>query len=291
MVCAVLLLTGALGSQSASTSRPAAAPLTADGTAPSAVRLLDQALELLDPSRLTWLETKLWQKGIVQGLRYVTEGRYLAAPDHRLCLELTTRHGDAQVLHHVVSDGATWWQGMRVGDGEWTATRVDLKQVMRVLQAPQAPVQLREDFLREHSFGGVVPLLRSLRQRMAWLRKETVRRNGREFFKLTGTWRDEEVSGLAPACEPWPDGLPRQCRLYLDVRNLWPHRVEWWGQDPPRPGDVLLVQMEFRDPVLNRPLSAQRCAREFSLPTTPHFVLDQTAEVIESLRPAASVGR
>ena len=56
-------------------------------------------------------------------------------------------------------------------------------------------------------------------------------------------------------------------RLYLDPKTLWPHRLEWWGADPPRPGDVLLMQTEFRDPLLNRPPPPDRLMRELTLDT------------------------
>jgi hypothetical protein len=285
LVCAVLLLTGALGSQSASPSRSAATTPTADHTAANADRILDQALEMLDPSRLAWLETTLWQKGNVQGFTYMAEGRYLTAPNHRFRLEFTTRHGDASVAHHAVSDGITLWQGTRVGDGKWTeATRIDIKKVLSSLGVQQSAARLRDEFLGEQSFRGVVPLLSGLRQRVAWLRAETVRRNGRPFFKLNGKWRDDVVASLAPPDKPWPDGLPRHCRLYLDVRSLWPQRVEWWGQDPLRAGEVLLVQMEFRDAMFNRPLSPERCALEFSLPQARQEAADKTEEMIDNLR-------
>jgi hypothetical protein len=285
LIGGALLLTGALGSQSASSSRFAAATATADHSAPAAARLLDQALAALDPSRLAWLETAVWQKGSLQGYDYVTEGRYLIAPNYRLRLELTTRYGQATVTQHAVSDGVTYWQGTRTGNGNWTnASRVDLKKVLSVLEGQQSPVYLREEFLREQSFGGVLPLLRGLRQQMAWLKVEKVRRNGRELFKLTGKWRDDVVASLAPPDKPWPDGLARHCRLYLDVSTLWPHRFEWWGQDSPHRADGLLVQMEFRDAVLNRPLSAERCSHEFSLPRARPDAHDRTAELIETLR-------
>jgi hypothetical protein len=114
--------------------------------------------------------------------------------------------------------------------------------------------------------GGAFDLLQTMRSRLEWSRMETVRREGRAFIKLTGTWSSESAEALAPTGGSWPDGLPQQCRLYLDAETLWPHRVEWWGPDVPRSADVLLVQMEFRDPVLNQPLSAEGCAREFGLP-------------------------
>jgi hypothetical protein len=101
---------------------------------------------------------------------------------------------------------------------------------------------------------------------MVWTEKEEVRRQDRNLIKLTGVLTLTSAEALAPAKEKWPDGLPRAARLYLDPKTLWPHRMEWWGPDPPRKGDVLLMQIEFRDPALNQPMSAERCAGEFAGP-------------------------
>jgi len=165
-----------------------------------------------------------------------------------------------------VQDGKTLWKSTQItGADTPTITKMALKDVLDPLQTSAVPDQARTDFLREHAFAGVFPLMQTLRQRMVWVHKEMVRRAGRDFIKLNGVWPDETRELLAPADKPWPAGLPRQCKLYLDPKTLWPHRVEWWGPDPPRPGEVALMQMELRDPVVNRPLSAERCAQEFGL--------------------------
>ena len=111
-----------------------------------------------------------------------------------------------------------------------------------------------------------------------------VRRDSRAFIKLTGSWSDEVMRTLVPADERWPDGLPRQCRLYLEAPTLWPHRVEWWGPLRANAGDALLLQMEFRDPIINQPLSAERCAREFGFPVALNQAVTQTPEVVERAR-------
>ena len=51
--------------------------------------------------------------------------------------------------------------------------------------------------------------------------------------------------------------------------------MEWWGADLPRVGDVALVQMEFRNPVLNRALTAERCVSRIY---TSLAVIDVTPE-------------
>ena len=81
------------------------------------------------------------------------------------------------------------------------------------------------------------------------------------------------------ASEPEPSGLPRQCHLYLDARTCWAQRVEWWGPTAGVGDDRLLVQMEFRNPVFNRPLPADVCARLFSFHPGDVPIEDETASV------------
>src|SRR6202043_2328342 len=72
-----------------------------------------------------------------------------------------------------------------------------------------------------------------------------------------GTWKGKDVIRLQGAlkCSPqdYPEGLlaPRSCRLYLDARTLWPHRLEWWTSKRPDDPPFLLLQLEFRDPEIN----------------------------------------
>jgi len=260
LIAAVVLLTGALNSHPRG---PASVPANPEVNAPAA-KLLDDAVARLDPGSVSWLETKIWQKGRLDRFKFESEGRYLLGPGRRVRLELTTRHGRAAATALTVSDGKMVWQGHRNGDGPWTD--VMLTPVTEIASFPgreAGPSPESNEFLRGPSLGGVVALLHAMRTRVNWSRKETVRRDGRASIKLTGS-----VSTEIAANQPWPEGQPRQCRLYLDVATLWPQRVEWWGPDSPRSGDVLLQQLEFRDPVLNQPLSPERADREFAFPAT-----------------------
>jgi hypothetical protein len=268
---------------------PASPPLAAITHAdPEATCLLDGALAALDPGRIVWLEATLWQRVNVQGIAYEATGRYLTGPGQRVRLELKTRTTTGEGGVQIVSDGVSLWQAHRFVGDKWNrVTRVDMKAILATLAEPGMLPKLRDEFLQDHSFTGILPLLQGLRQQMIWGPRETVRRGEREFIKLTGCWLPELARGFAPPGEPWPAGVPRQCRLYLDPRTLWPHRVEWWGPDPPRAGDVALVQMEFRSPVLNRPLTVERCAAEFTFDTRAVGVVDKTREVADRLKARA----
>jgi hypothetical protein len=284
----VLLVTGAnvwKGTPPSPADPPALPPQAPPD--PEAVRLLDQALAALAPERVRWAEAAVWQRVSVRGLAYEAEGRYLLGPDHRLRLDLRTRVGRAEGELRVVCDGATLWQATRLSGGPWAnVRRLDVNEVRALLDSPGVGPEAREQFLQAQGLAGPHPLLQGLRQRLTWVRKEAVRRNGRAWHKLTGTWSEEAAREWAPPGQPWPEGLPRQCRLYLDPQTLWPGRLEWWGPDRPRVGEVALLQMEFRDPVLNRALTAAECAREFAFDAGAAPVSDRTREVADQLRGA-----
>ena len=71
-------------------------------------------------------------------------------------------------------------------------------------------------------------------------------------------WHDKDVILLTGAREKpkgdWADYQPRQCRLVLDAATLWPYRLEWWGPTAGAPGDVRVMQIEFRNPTPNHPV-------------------------------------
>ncbi len=250
----------------------------------AAVAALDRTLALLAPGKLQWLEMGLWQRVSAGGVVCEAEGRYLLAPGPRFRLELKTHHGSATGSLVVVGDGTTLWQKTQVGSGApASCRRVRLGEVFERFNRPEVPPQVLDEFFRAQGCGSIVLLLPGLRQQLNWVGKERVRRDGRVLVKLSGVWAPAETAVLVRPGAEWPEGLPRQCRLYLDAETSWPHRLEWWGPDPPRDADALLVQVEFRDPVLNRPLSAERCAREFRLDIDPAQVPDMTKETIQQL--------
>jgi hypothetical protein len=298
IACSALFLTGSVGP-----GRPAPAPPPAQAaTAPpaprsqpgpppapaadaAAVAALDRALALLAPDRLRWLEVALWQRITAQGVACEAEGRYLAAPGRRFRLDLKIGPGGRAGALQVISDGTDLWQATKIGTGAWREyKRYRLDDVQQALDDPATAPAVRDEFLRDQNCAGVLTLLPALRERMTWFRQERVRRDGRLLLKLSATWTPAEAEALVPPGTPWPDDLPRQVRLYLDPDTFWPHRLEWWGPDPDRPDDSLLIQMEFRDPVLNRPLSEERCAREFRPDADPVRFPEVTAATTARIR-------
>jgi hypothetical protein len=250
LLALAVLLTGALGSRPSDSSQ--AAPLPE--TCAAAVHALDEAIARLDPVRVTWMESTLWQRATLGHVTYKAAGRYLTAPNHRFRLELTTRQGEGTTTYLAIGDGKANWEGIHTGKGPWQpVARDDVRQ----------------------SFAGVLSFLQSLRACMTWTNREMVRRQGRVFLKLTGSMSDSPADVLFPADQSWSRGPLRESRLYLDAQTLWPHRVEWWGRPTARDSKALLVEMEFRDPRFNQPLSDERCAMEFGFPNRAREFLAQ----------------
>ena len=266
----ILWLAGAFGQQPAPPAPPAERQTPAPKADPEGTGLLKQAIQELDPSKHPWLETAIWQQVDLQGLTFQAEGRYLTAPDHRVRLELQVRLGGTTGKLTVVSDGSTLWESTQIGHAEPRVQPTDLTKALETMTRPPAKEQAGEAFLQARSLRGVAPLLQNIQAQMTVTRKERVQRHGQDLFKLTAVWSEDTAKMIVPPNAPWPTLLPRQCRLYLDPKPPhWPHRLEWWGPIAPRSEDVLLLQMEFRHYKLDRELSKEQCAREFTFKPPP----------------------
>lgn len=256
--------------------------LPADGTASG---LLDRVMAQLDPERVGWLETKLWQKVRLPGLSFTSEGRYLRGPDRRFRLDLqTTQFGGKGTMTGgvlLVSDGTNVWSGNRVGEGEWeNVARLGLTEVVNTVEKTPRAREVRTEFFQGPTFSGITPLLRNVRWKLHWVRREEL---GGGRVQLTGCWPAGVQKILAPPEKPWPAGLPRRCRVVVRESALWVERIEWWGPEQRRGDDRLMVEMEFRDPVINQPLPPAVCAREFSFVPGSTVVTDVTGPMAADL--------
>jgi hypothetical protein len=239
-----------------------------------AAALLDRAAASLTPERIAWLSCTIHQKVDLPGLHYESKGRYLLAPGHRFRLEVHTRGAGAPGTLLWVSDGADVWQAARAGEGSWqSVSRLSLAEVFAAMGGATAPPRLRSEFLNGPTFGGVGPLLRTLRSRLRWIHHEAA--SGQ--MELTGAWPSETLRELAPPERPWPAGLPRLCRVSLEARSLWPSAVEWWG--PGAGGEGRLARTEYHDPVFNQPLPPEVCGRAFAFDPGAAPVSDRTGQV------------
>lgn len=272
-----------------SSAQPSKGPMPAklipdkQGTA-----FLDQAVKKLEPKELGWMETKLWHQVDMHGVTFVAEGKYLAGPQmhFKLTLDLNKERAGPGPKGNVdiICDGDTLWESWQLPMKNW-AISVDLKKAQKAMEDMKIPEVLRSEFYQNQSFQGVWPLLKTLQKLLVITRKENVTWQGREVVKLTGGWTEEETGRLGLGGERWVGFLPRECHIYLGRESpYWPYRIEWWGPAPPRSGDALLMQVEFRDPRWNQQLSADQIAKEFKFEKAGKEVLDDTDRRIKKLQ-------
>jgi hypothetical protein len=100
---ALLLLSGALGQHATSTTPPEGPPAPAESA--EALRLLDQAVEAYATARVGWMEMTLWQRVLEENNRHEVHGRFVAAPGHRLRLELKVNVGRTEGELKLASNG------------------------------------------------------------------------------------------------------------------------------------------------------------------------------------------
>jgi hypothetical protein len=284
LTATALLLTGALAQQvppTASPPAPAQPPPKAD---PAAERVLNQAIDLLNPKQPGWLETKLRQRVHAQGLSFDADGRYLSGPDQRLRLELTVHLGSALGVLLITSDGSTVWEQVQIGKGERFISKWDLTKVQELLNAPGSLPQVREQFYRSRAFAGVVPLLQNIRDQMTFIKQEEAVWQNHNVINLTAVWSANVSKNVAPQSNLWPPLAPRMCRLYLgkDAPH-WPYRLEWLGPASPRAEDSMLMEMEFLTPRFTAASDKlpPDYSRQFTFDPGKAKVLDRTQEVTE----------
>jgi hypothetical protein len=250
--CSILLLSGAMERGALFSSPPKDDVFLSRSEETAAGQLLERMLASLSDDRVLWLETAVRQKMFGDDA-FNAEGRYLLGPDQRMRLELriSTAGKTGRVL--VVSDGGKLRQGRWLDGRAEPATEDPLP-----LQTP-GDRRARQKFLEARGLGGLLPLLRQIRQSL----QDPVQRaglwQGRPALQVSGAWNAPE-----DVLKTLPPGLrARRCNIILDAETLWPYRVEWLGSPRPLNYPVVLLQMDFRDPVINRPLSPSECGREF----------------------------
>lgn len=260
-----------------------ATPTPAPKLDPDAKLVLDEAIKALDRQRLAWIETTIWQQMDVQGVLFQAEGIYLAGPERRLHMNLKVHLGNSVGKMETVCDGNTLWEVTQLGAAGKQITKVELDKVDDSLKRASVSPKVWDEYFQSLCFAGVMPLLQSMQQNMTPTQRENVRWNGQDVVKLTAVWSANHVKNITPTEKhAWPPFLPKHCRLYLDEKTRWPHRIEWWGPSPPRDDNSLLLQMEFRNPKFAK-MSEERCARVFKFDPGSTDVLDRTERTIQEL--------
>lgn len=265
------------------------APAIAAKADPEAVKTMDKAIQVFDPAHLGWLETTLWQQVSAPTRMFEAQGRYLLAPDYRRRLDLKVQVGDASGEMQVVSDGANVWEMTNIAHYGKGVRKTELKKILDGLNQPGiTPLvleQVREEYLQGSTLSGITPLLQNLKRQLVFTKQEPGKWQTKDVLILVGVWSPEMSKDIAPP-DRWPMGLPRTCRVYVDASTFWPYRLEWWGPLPGRTEDLLLMQMEYRDPVIGKPgeKPPESFAKAFTFDPGETSVVDNTKDVAEGVR-------
>ena len=255
LICLTFLAAGAVSrpSRTAAATSPEpflAQPLPLDQAKTLAdldgPRLLERALACLRDAR--WLNVVIWQRLHDADDGYESEARLTLGPDHCARMETALHAGAGNCKFLAVSDGNTLAEVQH-----WPG---EPPRITSSYLPIAAAASLREQFLRKRGCAGPQVLLTELRDlRPAWRVEQGVWRE-RSAIRLEAARLGRDTEAAAR-----PNG--QSCRLYLDGASLWPLRLEWYRSTEPRHAHLLL-EMEFREPELNRALTREECARVFS---------------------------
>jgi hypothetical protein len=263
LAAAILGLGGALNQKPAAGQQPPA-PSAKPHTDPRALAVLDKAIDTFSPERVRWLEATVWQQVHCDDFTFQACGRVLTAPGDRSRFDLNVKVGKTQGEMRMVCDGQKLWQSIRVGGEPPVINAWDLPAAREGRKPPPDLAETRSRFLLEQGFAGMAPFLRSLRLCLQNAQCQEQSWKGREVLVISGAWQDESAKLGALPDTFRPRFQTRQCCVYLDAQTSWPHRLEWWGSEKPNQPNTLLMQTEFRNPLINCPLTAERCAEEFT---------------------------
>jgi hypothetical protein len=262
VACSLLLIMGALEREPTPVTQHSkiffvAQPIAGDARLEHATprQILAEAAAALSPEKTLWLQLNTWQKQLDGEASFEAEARLVRGPNHCARLEMTVHRGPKHTQIVTVSDGVVLARSQRLPDQPAAVTTWRLGTPADT-SAPRDVDQV----LAEHGCGGPYWLLKDLERILDGLQGTPGIWEGKPVIRLAGSVKR---GTLAPPENP---GAPsaRSCYLYLDADSLWPHRIEWWTSPRPVACDVPLVQLEFRDPQVNQPLSHEDCVREFT---------------------------
>jgi hypothetical protein len=253
LACAVYLAAEALPRQLPTSPRlPTPSPaLDNDIFQPTELdgrELLERAIKKL--KSITWLRLTIGQR--MHGSRgFESSAELTLGPNDCAALDLTVKTGDGEgqpVRQRVICDGQViaTVNGDGEADGEVRGQRLPPSRRARV------------DLLHAHGCAPPAVLLRQVRGATPRWTVEQGTRAGRRVLRLSGP-----LDRSAVQASRWAALGANQCSVELDAETLWPRRFEWRRLDGHR-GSALVLEMEYREAEVNRPLSLEECARVFS---------------------------
>jgi hypothetical protein len=260
--CSLLLIMGALNHQPRAFTQPAGAGFIAQFVSPGAglqslspAQVLARAAVSLDPERTPWLQVKTWQKQDDEVVSFEADGQLVRGPNQCARLEMTIRTGAIATAVVTVSDGVGMAHCRRLPGKPSVVTSQRFTTPAKVPMTADVIDQI----LNAHGCGGPYSLLKDLEGTLENLKLVHGTWKDKPVIRLTGSVKEDSATSDPRFAVP-----PRLCHLYLDAQTLWPHRVEWWAFEEDEKSAFLLLQVEFRDPQINQPLSHEDCIREFT---------------------------
>jgi hypothetical protein len=229
-----------------------------------ALAILDSAIAALAADKVNWLETKVWQQVTCEEFSYQASGRLVTGPAGRVRYDLHVKVGKTVGKLRLVNDGKAIWQSVQTGSEAAVVQSWPIPILSDTLKTPEQVAQARVRLLEEHGVDGPSPMLRKFRQRLQNAEVRPQLWNSHDVHVVTAAWPAEDAALAALPDFARPRFQLSQCCIYLDAQSHWPHRIEWWGVARPGKPSQLVAQTEFREPVLNQPMSAERCAGEFT---------------------------
>ena len=221
-------------------------------------QLLERAAAALASDKVQWLQIKTWQRQMDEELSFEAEGRLVCGPNNCARLEMTVQAGNGPAQVTMISDGVAFAKVVKLPNQSAKIATERFSPEQKDGSKPFTSEQIAQ-VLKAKGCGGPHCLLENLLEVLFDLKADT------------GTWEDRPVIRLSGSVKEGPPvplefrltTPPQVCHLFLDAQTLWPHRVEWCVANGKQTATVLL-QVEFREPVLNKPLSQEECVREFS---------------------------
>ncbi|RPI82501.1 MAG: hypothetical protein EHM42_09400 [Planctomycetaceae bacterium] len=265
---------------------------------------LKKARELL--TRHSSIQARIVEQVSLGDRSYKAEGRYLQLAlkpgAWQMRMELLLRVGESEGSLLEVCNGSVLWTRTEIDAGggtrkasksakdrkkELTVTRRNVQQILDAARkSGDFSEQTETDLLVSLGLGGIPALLASIEQdmKLGGVKEEVFRE--KPVLLITGTW-SEAASGRmrrpGPGGAPGllPPTVPDQMRLYLDKETGFPYRLLYLKRIPNR--DVLkpMLTLDFRDVVLNEPISPT----EFEYEPPQGVEVDLTNVYLEQFAP------
>jgi len=194
--------------------------------------------------KMTWLRLNVWQRMRLPDIVFESDSRIVLGPTRCAHLSMKLQSGAGTTIIQVVSDGKTIAKSVRVGQGKPRVTTTSHSTRDAKSAAPD-PLAVEGCCGPASVLDRVMPQLNNL----------SVQKH-EHLIRVVGETTSEATKFQLPA------GRPLRCRLYFDEKSHWLTRIEWAFIEAS--GERTFLEMEYRNPIINEPLTDEECIREFT---------------------------